>query len=274
MRTIRTCGFVLLMAALPMCAKAKEPVTAKANDETWTGTVTTVNDQSRTLTGKDWMFSKTFYLGDHCTIATLDNHKAALNALRPGEKVKVQYRNAEGVLVAERIAERPLHYTGTVQRINQTGNQLTMEEKPLYKPFHAPDSFRVASDCKVILWNGHEGTLADLRPGDRISLLYELPSGSRVAYRIKDHDQAVVGEVEAINLPARTLTAKEPSGEKNFALGDHCRIIIAGKKPGELKNLVAGQEYRFTYEEVNGVNVLDRIAPAPKENTAQTASTM
>ena len=178
------------------------------------------------------------------------------------------------MLVADRIAEQPLHYAGTVHNINQQTGMVTMQEAPLAKPFRAPRTFRIANDCKVILWNGHDGTLADVQPGDRISITYELPGGSLVAYRIKDRDLAEVGKVETIDLSARTVKAKESSGEKDFALAEHCRIIIPGEKTGELKNLVAGQEYKFTYEKVNGVNVVDRIAPVQKANTAQTASTM
>ncbi len=262
------------MATLPAGAKSDPAAAGTTRDRAWSGTITCVSSQDNTLKAKSGFFTRTFELGEHCPISTVDKKEAALSDLRSGDRVTIRYQDVEGVLVARRIAERPLHYAGTVHAIDPKGGLVTMEEAPLYQPFRAPRTFHVASNCKIVLWNGHEGTLADVQPGDRIVVTYDRPNGSSVAYRIRDRDLATVGTVEAIDLPARTVKAKEESGEKSFAVGDHCRIMVNGNKRAQLKDLVAGQTYRFTYEEVNGINVLDRVAPASVAKSAATASRM
>lgn len=262
------------MAAFPVGAQTKQAAAGTTRDRSWTGTVTCVNAQDNTLRGKRGFFTKTFDLGGKCPISTVDKKEAALSDLRPGERVTIHYQDVEGVLVARRIAEKPLHYAGTVHNIDSKAGIVTMEETPLYQPFHGPRTFHIASDCQVVLWNGHEETLADLQPGDKIVVTYDRPGGSSLAYRIQDRSLATVATLETIDLPDRIVKAKDPSGEQSFALADRCRIILNGHKNGELKDLVAGQTYKFTYEAVNGINVLDRIAPASATKSAQTASTM
>jgi len=110
MNMIRNCGFVFLIAVLPVSAKASQEPTARKHERCWTGTLTAVNTQGRALTGEHWHFSKTFYLGEKCAISTVDNKEASLADLRPGEKVRIRYQDTEGVLVADRIAERALRY--------------------------------------------------------------------------------------------------------------------------------------------------------------------
>jgi hypothetical protein len=82
----------------------------------------------------------------------------------------------------------------------------------------------------------------------------------------------VVGTVDAVDMPARTLKAKDTLGEQKFTLGDNCRIISSGEKAGYFKDLKLGQKYRFTYENLNGVNILNRISPVEEANRAETAS--
>ena len=242
------------------------------SEETWTGTLTAVNAREKTFKAEHLLFTKTFSLGEQCAISTLDNQKAALSDLRPGEKVKVRYQAVEGVLVADQVAERPLHYTGTVQAIDPMARTVTMEEPPLYQPFHAPKAFQVATDCKIVLRSGNTGTLAALQPGDRISVIYELPSGSPAAYRIRDKSSTFVATLQAIDPSARTIEAKDLSNQKQFDIAHHCRIILSGEKAGKLKDLALGHEYRFTYEPVNGVNVLDRVTSVQGAKPAETAA--
>jgi hypothetical protein len=124
----------------------------------------------------------------------------------------------------------------------------------------------------VIQANGADGTLADLGPGDQITVPYELPGGSPVAYRIRAQTVTFVGMLDAIDLSARTVKAKLMAGEKTFDLADKCRIIANHQQREHLADLALGQQYRFTYREVNGVYVLDQIAPAHEAKPAETAS--
>jgi hypothetical protein len=272
MKTIMNTGFVLLLAALPAGVNANPDPATQGQESYWTGTLTAVNTGEKTLRGERWRLPKTFHLGVQCAISTIDNKQAALGDLRPGEEVQIRYQDAEGVLVADRIAEKALRYNGSVRDVDLKAGTVTMAEAPLYQPFRAPKGFRLAGDCKVILWNGQEGRLADVRPGDQISVVYELPEGSQIAYRIREKTTTFEGVADAINLKARTLKAREGSVEKQFTLGRGCQVVRSGERSGHLRDLRLGRAYEFTYENVNGINVLDRIAPAPLAKTAETAS--
>ncbi len=239
MNVITRFGAVLLIAALPVQAKANQDPTAMRHVKCWAGTLTAVNTQDKSLTGKHWQFTKTFYLGQKCAISAVDKKKASLGDLSPGEEVRIRYHDAEGVLVANRIVERALRYDGTVQTVNSKAGVLTMTEPPLYRPFRAPERFHVGSDCKVILWNGHNGRLADVQPGDRVSVVYELPNSSQVAFRIQDKSETAKGVADAIDLSARTLKAKLGSEEKQFAVGDDCKVILGRPQTGQLKDVPA-----------------------------------
>jgi Cu/Ag efflux protein CusF len=273
MRNITNIGILVLMAALPIRVRADQQTACTRTEKTWNGTLSGVNTQDNTVQVKRWGVTETFHLGKNCAIATVDKKEAPLSDLRPGEKVDIRYQKVEGVRVADRIAERALHYGGTVHAVDPKAGTVTMDEVPLYKPFRGPETFRVADDCKLTLATGGAGSLADVRPGDRITLMYELPGGSPVAYRIGEQTSSFVGKLEAMNLPARTLQAGKMTGEKTFQLADKCRFIASNQQIEPLKDLALGQQYRFTYRDVNGVNVLDQIVPAQEASPAQTAST-
>ncbi len=275
MITIKNIGLLALAVALPVGGSAYAQSTEPSQENTWTGKLTAVNAQDNRVKGEHWRLAgtRTFNLGRNCAISTIDKKEASLSDLRPGERVWIRYRDVEGVLVTDRIVEQGQHFRGTVGSIDSKDRTVTMTEAPLYEPFRSPKSLRLADDCKILLWNGKEGTLPDMHPGDRITAMYESREGGLYAYRIMDRSTTFDGSVEAIDLSARSLKAKNGSGDKDFDLADHCRILLGGDKTGHLKDLQVGQHYRFTYESVDGVNILDRIVPVPASRNAQTGST-
>jgi hypothetical protein len=272
MKMINTYGLCVLLAALPASAEAHQWSARTGQEHTWKGTLLAVNTQDKTVKGKSLFFSKTFHVGQSCAITVRDKDGAALAELGPGLKVKVRYQEANGVLVADGIVEEPLHYFGTVHAVDAKAGTVTMAEAPLRKPFRAPRTFGVPGDCRVIRRDGGRGTLADLKPGDLVAVTYDLQAGSPVAYRVEGRSVTFVGAVDAIDLSARTVKAKDMLVEKRFVLAHSCQIIGSGEQPGDLKELALGQKYLFTYQEVNGVNVVDRIAPAQPANATETAS--
>ncbi len=170
--------------------------------------------------------------------------------------------------MADKITEQPLHYQGTVRDVDRKDGLITLKGNTFHK------TFRVEPECQVIRWDGTRGALEHIRPGDRVTVIYELPAGFPVASRIRDESQTFVGTVDALNLPERTVKANSgSSGEKEFTLAPGCRILVNGQEKNALSHLETGCQYRFTYEAVNGVNVTDRIVPAMGPKPAETAST-
>src|SRR5262249_16641210 len=107
---------------------------------------------------------------------------------------------------------------------------------------------------------------------DQVTIIYQRPGSSPVVYQILEKTTTFVGKLEAIDLPARTVKAKELTGQRKFTLAEGCQILVPGKDDAQLKDLDLAEKYKFTYEAVNGVNVAVRIAPATEAAPGQTAS--
>jgi hypothetical protein len=250
------------LAMVSAVAKADPRPAGNLDEQIWTGTLSSVNAQDDTVTIRLWLGEDTFHLGKDCSISTLEQERASVAALRPGEEVSIRYRNVDGVLVADRVADVALQADGTVSGLNLKAGVITLKEAPLYRPFRKSDSFQIPKDCKFRLANGREGTLADLQRGDHLIVTYEFPGESPVAYRILDKSSTCTGTVVELNIPGGTLRAREGAAERIFALSPDCQVILAGPTTASFKGVHLGRTYRFTYEEMSGVRILERIAAA------------
>lgn len=108
---------VLTMAAISR-SSADQTATADRPEKSYTGTVVSVDPKENTLETKGLVLSKKFNLGAACGYKLLDKSTGTANDLRPGEKVTVNYQNADGVLVADRIEQQPMCYEGMVKAID------------------------------------------------------------------------------------------------------------------------------------------------------------
>jgi Cu/Ag efflux protein CusF len=91
---------------------------------------------------------------------------------------------------------------------------------------------------------------------------YETPNEKPTVEQIAQTSIEFTGSLTAIDLGAKTLKAKSLFGEKAFNVGDDCVIMLNGKPDGQLSDLKPDDKLVFSYNEVNGVNVVNRIAPA------------
>src|SRR5207245_7266107 len=96
--------------------------------------------------------------------------------------------------------------------------------------------------------------------GHKVTVLYEIPNDKPLARRIEQKSETFTGSLTAIDAPERTVKAKQLLSSKKFRLARDCRIIADGKSEAELSDLNIGQLLSFSYEEVDGVNVVHRIA--------------
>jgi hypothetical protein len=254
---------------------AGQSATAARPEKSYTGTVVSVDPKEHVLRVKDWGLSKkTFNLGDNCTYAllftTLANNQGTANDLRPGEKVTVGYQNSHGVLIADRIEQRPMRFEGTVAAIDPNKHLLSLHRRGLDK------EMTIGTDCIVLLGGQRAGSLADIHPGHHVTVTYETPGGEPTAREISQTSLTFTGTLTAIDLGEKTIKARALHESKKFNMADNCAIVISGKLDGKLSDLKPDEKLVFSYDEVNGVNVLNRIgtAPAevhPKENLSSTS---
>lgn len=258
------CAAVLTTTAV-IRASADQAATAAKPEKHYTGTIVSVAPQEHTLETRGFLFTKKFNLGDACTYTLLDNNSGMISDLRPGEKVTVSYQDANGVLIADRVEQQPMRYTGMVKAVDPAAHTLTLHIGAMNK------TFQIADGCDVVLRADKPGTLADIQAGDHVTVTYETPDDKLTAHEIAQTSMEFTGELTAIDLGEKTLKAKEFLTSKKFNVANNCAIVINGRTDGQLSDLRPDENLDFSYDEINGVNVVNRIAPA-KEQTKSIAS--
>ena len=257
-----------ILAAAAFSASADQPAAGSGPEKDYTGTVKAVDLKGNTLEAKSFLFGKKFNLGPGCTYSFLDNINGTEAGLHSGEKVTVTYQNADGVLVAAHIQQDPMRYEGRVKAIDPIAHTVTVHEEGL----GMDKKFQFADGCTVTLRGDKSGGLNDIQPGNYVALVYETPAGLPTVQRISQTSEKFTGTLTAIDMDDRTVKAKSLFAEKKFNLGDNCVIVANGRIDGRLNDLKPDDRLVFTYDEINGVNVVDRIAPAvePANNTVAT----
>ena len=260
------CVSVLAFTATPRLLADDSAMNTKS-DKTLTGRVLAVDAQARTLKVEPWWFAtKSFNLGTACSFSFLDNPSGAISDVHPGQRVTVRYQNASGVLVAGRVEQQPMRYEGAVKTIDPTKHTLVVHVRG------ADKTFQIADDCKVALHKDKSGAPVDIQPGHHVTVTYELPGNLATAHQIAQTSDTFTGTLTAIDLNERTVKAKATFGSREFHLGNDCKIVLNGKTDGELRNLKPGDKLMFSYDDVNGISVANRIANAEQPSNALTAT--
>jgi len=239
--------------------------TPSGPEKSYCGQVVSVNPQEHTFRVRAWMLSsKQFNLGANCAFAMVDNNKAGAADLRPGQDITVLYQVSQGVRVADRIEQHPLRYVGVVTAIDTNTLSLTLHERGLDR------TMSIAQGCTVRLKDDKSGKLSDIQTGDHVTITYERPNELPVAREISQGSVSFTGRLAAVDLEDHTVKAKDTFSTMKFVLADNCTIVHYGKTDGKLSELWPNERLTFNYEPLNGVNIVNRIAPAPE--AAQTNS--
>jgi hypothetical protein len=227
---------------------------ATAKEKTMKGVATRIDPAGKTVWVKGFWRTKRLNVADDCKVVLPDRIDARLGDLRPGQKLEINYENAQGVLVAHQIAQQNVTFTGVVRAIDPARRTLTLGHHALDK------TFQIADDCKVLLRDERPGTLTDVRPAHRVTVTYEIPNHTPTAHQIAQTSATYSGTLSAIDLAERTLKAKALVGEKRFNLAGDCLVVIGGKPGARLTDLKLDEELVLSYDDVDGVNVVNRIA--------------
>jgi len=266
MKTIRTKRFLGFLAAVVTAtaafrSPADETATAPKPEKTHTGTVISVDPQEHTLSMSGWFTHREFNLGNNCAVVQLDKPGGAITDLRPGEKVVVSYQDVRGVKIAGHVRQLAMQSEGKVKAIDPANHKLTVHADGFDK------QLTIGSDCSVMLLHQRSGVLKDIRPGDHVTVTYETPGDQPTAREIAQTSMEFTGNLTAIDLGARTVKAGSAFDSRRFNLADDCAIVINGRTDGQLSDLKPNDKLTMSYDEINGVNVVNRIGlvePASK----------
>ena len=234
---------------------AADPAAGAAKQgKRWTGMAAAVDTKEHTLVVRGVFSTRKFNLGQHCAVTLADKSAGAIDDLRPGQKVTVSYQNSGGVLVADAVAQVALRSEGVVKSVNPEKHELTLH-------LRAGDKvFAIADDCKIVLHDEAQGTLSDINAGHLVSVVYELPSREPVAREIDQTSATFSGTLSALDASDRTIKAKHMTGTSKFFMADGCTVVVNGKPEGQLSDLKLGDRIELSYDEVDGVKVVNRIA--------------
>jgi len=256
---------VVTMAGI-FASLAADTETNAIPHKSYAGAVLSIDTKERLLGLKGFFASKMFNLGDNCTFIFLDKGAGTIGDLHPGQRVEVVYQELHNVLVADRITQQPMSYEGTIKACDPGQRTLTL---------HTPGrdrNFPIAADCKVLLRGDKPGSLGDIQAGCYVTVVYETPNDKMTIKKIIQTSEIYTGTLTTIDLDTKTVRAKSMFDTKKFNLGDNCAIVIDGKINGRLSDLKSNDKLVFNYDEINGVNVANRIALLGRPVAAETPS--
>ncbi len=259
MKTIKTCatvvvGLTVTLLALACVGMAANDGSATAlKERTCRGTIAAVDVPDKTLAVKRFGFTRTLNIAGDCTVSFEDKPQGTLAELRPGQRVEVHYVKAQGVPVAQRIVQHNLTTTGYITALARADRTLTLKRGWL------PHKFVLAENCPVAIKDNRPGSLEDLSIGHTVTVVYESQNGTRTARRIQQESDTFVGTVRAIDAETRTVKAERMMKERKFNLARGCKIVVNGKPTGSLRDLRIGDRVSFSYDDVDGVLVANRL---------------
>jgi Cu/Ag efflux protein CusF len=260
-------AIISLVCARPAFGDAST-ATNQEKEKVYKGTVLAVDSTEKTVLVKGHILNKTFNAAETCQVSLEDKPEAALDKLRAGHKVEVYYQNTRGVLVANRIVQHNQVINGYITAVDPAQRTLAI------KGSGGKKRFAVAEDCDVLLKDAKVGTLDNLKVGHNVSVAYDPAAGVWTAHKIEQKAETFVGTIQAIDAGTRTVRARSFMSERKFNLADGCRIVVEDKADAGLRDLRIGDRVEFSYEDANGVLVVNRIGREPNvpdPDNAQTA---
>lgn len=234
---------------------------------TYSGIVSAVDQNEKTLSVKTWLASRSFNIGEDCKVSLEDKPAATVADVHPGQKIEVSYEEVAGVRVAHGIAQHNLSFKGHVTELDSPNHTITVRDSGLGK------TFALAPECKVVLNHDRAGIVNDLKPGQFVTVIYEDGKQRDLACRIEQRSETYVGTIRALDAGARTVKARTRLSERKFNLADDCSIVIEGHPDAHLSDLHIGDRVVISYEDKDGIAIVSRIGREPTAGETETAQT-
>ncbi|MFO0872280.1 MAG: serine/threonine-protein kinase [Pirellulales bacterium] len=232
----------------------------------------------RLTAGEGDMSAEPWYVPDGTSIqlngdTKLDSRPVKLADLQPRDQITVTHvKSDEGrIVVRSIIALRTLTVAGAVLTRNPQQARLTIET-PGAGGVPTKRAFTVAPRVTVTI-NGRELagdvplTIADLNPGDRVTLTHDA-----IVHKIEAaRDVSASGPIVDIQPSVRTFKVQVAGSAKplDFALAPNCSIVGTANEPIEFDFLRRGDQVDVDYEPLNpaqlqAIRILARPASDPR----------
>jgi len=177
------------------------------HDLIYTGHITAIDPAARTLTLKEGIITHNLAIAPDCAVVLKDDKWAALSSLQVGDAVQVIYEPVKGLRVASRIEQKSETFVGTIEAVDATTRSIKA------KDLLSEKKFNLADDCPIVIHGKLNGSLSDLRIGDRVSFSYDNQDGVLVANRVSPMTGALAAAPAA---PAPSQTANAGNGPPHY----------------------------------------------------------
>jgi Cu/Ag efflux protein CusF len=174
------------------------------------GHITAIDPAARTLTLQEGMMIRNLTIAPDCAVVLKDDKWAALTSLQVGDAVQVIYEPVKGTRVASRIEQKSETFVGTIEAVDATTRSIKAKDMLSEKKFN------LAEDCPIVINGRINGSLSDLRIGDRVTFNYDDEQGVLVANRISPMTGAVAAEPAAPSPSQTAQTAKSGSQPPSY----------------------------------------------------------
>ncbi|MGA2240818.1 MAG: hypothetical protein ABSH11_02115 [Verrucomicrobiota bacterium] len=133
-------------------------------------------------------------------------------------------------------------YTGTVMFVDAKEHTLRLDG------FFTSKTFNLGDNCAYTFADKGAGAIGDLRPGQRIEVVYQEMHNVLVADRVTQEPMSSEGTVTACDPVQRTITLHGRGRDKTFPIAGDCKVMLRGDKSGSLADIQTGNYVTVTYE--------------------------
>jgi hypothetical protein len=145
-------------------------------------------------------------------------------------------------------------YSGTVVSVDAKERALGMQG------FFSSKTFNLGDNCAYIFVDKGTGAISDLRPGQRLGIVYQEVHGVLVAGRITQEPMNYEGTVKSCDPALHLLTLRGHGRDKVFRIATDCKVVIRGDKTGSLADVQPGHYITVTYETPDNKPTARKIA--------------
>ncbi len=142
------------------------------------GTVKEIDAQKRTMTVRHHALDSTFQMPAECRVALHDDKSGTFSDVRVGNHVTVVYEGPRGALVAKKVTQDSIRFTGELIAMDLNDRTLKVRE------LMTPKQFTVADHCAIVINGKPVADLDELKLGQKFVLDYYDVNGVHIVTRI------------------------------------------------------------------------------------------
>jgi hypothetical protein len=183
--------------------------------------------------------------------------------------VIVFFHSIAGIISSATGSEGIPARKGRVTALKMTGEVVSVDtaNKAVIIRGNKGETVFIVDDKTKVVVGKEERALADLKPGDRVTIQYTTVNvaqkivnltGARSKGSGKASVMQTAGEVVSVDSAAKTVTIKGKKGSMTFTVDDKTRIV-RGQKRKTLADLQPGDKLKVKYTEVGGKNVAQKM---------------